>query len=71
MTMTFDEAIKARGIKPKKYRNDVFRTERARYCGTSTRRLTDKQIVAAAERFQADGEIDNAHNMLSLIEVTS
>ena len=33
----------------------------------STRRLSNLQILAAAKRFEADGEMDNAVNMLGLL----
>ena len=34
----------------------------------STRRLSNLQILAAAKRFEADGEMDNAVNMLGLLK---
>ena len=50
------------------YRRNTFATEQAYYCGTSTRRLSNLQIEAAAKRFEMDGEHDNAANIRELMK---
>ena len=44
----------------------VFATELCKYESINTRRLTDKQIEAAARRFMADGETQNTLELLAL-----
>ena len=51
----------------KPYRQVVFtQSEKVRYESTSKARLSNKRIAAAAKRFAADGEYENAVAMLEL-----
>ena len=53
----------------KPYRQtDPYRTERQDYLSPGRPRLSNSQILAAAKRFEADGEMDNAVNMLGLLK---
>ena len=55
-------------LKFKKYRRDHFATERRNYLSPGRPRMTNAEIIEAAKRFEADGELDNMVNMLGLLK---
>ena len=54
-------------LKFRPYRRDHFAIERRRCESPGRAHMNRAEIIAAARRFEADGEMDNAHNMLSLL----